>query len=116
MQVQANAAQWEADFVNAARHHGAAVYALPLSRAQELWDACESDYGLGMGGYRDGVADRLRAWFEGNIELREELERRVARAWETSFIIPLKQAAGMGTHGSPGDAAPGQISQAEMDG
>lgn len=99
MQVLANIAQWEADFVNAARHHGGAVYLQPLSRAQDLWDACEHDYGLGMGGYRDGVAERLRTWFEDNVELREELERRVARAWETSFIAPLKQAAGKDPQG-----------------
>lgn len=115
MQVHANAAQWEADFVNAARHHGAAVYLQPLSRAQELWDACEHDYGLGMGGYRDGVADRLRAWFEDNVELREELERRVARAWETSFIAPLKQAAGMSGESGPGDAAPGQADETRVE-
>lgn len=111
MQVHANAAQWEADFVNAARHHGAAVYLQPLSRAQELWDACEHDYGLGMGGYRDGVADRLRTWFEDNVELREELERRVARAWETSFIAPLRQAAGLSGESGPGAGAPGQADE-----
>ncbi len=108
MQVRANIAQWEADFVNAARHHGAAVYLQRLSRAQELWDACEHDYGLGLGGYRDGVAERLRAWFEDNVELREELERRVARAWETSFITPLKQAAGSDVQSAVGEAPPDQ--------
>jgi hypothetical protein len=107
MQVQANTAQWEADFVNAARHHGAAVYFEPLSRAQELWNACEQDYGRGMGGYRDGVAARLRDWFEDKVELRDELERRVARAWETSFIAPLKQAAGMGVEGTPTNTVAG---------
>jgi len=115
MQVHADAAQWEADFVNAARHHGAAVYLQPLSRAQELWDACEHDYGLGMGGYRDGVADRLRTWFEDNVELREELERRVARAWETTFIAPLRQAAGLSGESSAGDEAPGQADAARME-
>jgi len=115
MQVHANAAQWEADFVNAARHHGAAVYLQPLSRAQELWDACEHDYGLGMGGYRDGVADRLRGWFEDNVELREELERRVARAWETSFIAPLRQAAGLSGESGPADEAPGQADETRVE-
>lgn len=115
MQVHANAAQWEADFVNAARHHGAAVYLQPLSRAQELWDACEHDYGLGMGGYRDGVGDRLRGWFEDNVELREELERRVARAWETSFIAPLRQAAGLSGESGPADEAPGQAEETRVE-
>lgn len=114
MQVHANAAQWEADFVNAARHHGAAVYLQPLSRAQELWDACEHDYGLGMGGYRDGVADRLRAWFENNVELREELERRVARAWETSFIAPLRQVTGLSGESGARDPA-GQADEARVE-
>lgn len=117
MQVRANIAQWESDFVNAARHHGAAVYVQPLSRAQDLWDACEGEYGLGMGGYREGVANRLRAWFEDNVELREELERRVARAWETSFIAPLKRAAGqvepdqIAGDAEPSDAAPSPVQE-----
>ena len=48
-----------------------------------------------MGGYRDRVAADLRTWFEENVELREELDRRVARAWETSVITPLRRAAGL---------------------
>lgn len=115
MQVRANTAQWEADFVNAARHHGAAVYLQPLSRAQELWDACEHDYGLGLGRYRDGVTERLRAWFEDNVELREELERRVARAWETTFIAPLKQAAGTDVEIAPGEALLDQAERPQVE-
>jgi hypothetical protein len=67
-----------------------------------------------MGGYRDGVAERLRTWFEDNVELREELERRVARAWETSFIAPLKPAAGIGPDRTP-EAVSSQDSQAEVE-
>ncbi len=93
-QILANAAQWDVDFVNAARHHAAAIYHEPLGRAQDLWDRCEAAYGVSMGGYRDRVAADLRAWFEENVELREELDRRVARAWETSVITPLRRAAG----------------------
>lgn len=99
-QVQADAAQWDADFVNAARHHAIAVYTQPLSLDRELWDDCEKEYGYGLGGYRAGVKDKLRSWFEERTDLREELERRVARAWQTSFIAPLKKAAGAA------DAAP----------
>ena len=94
-QILANAAQWEADFVNAARHHAAAVYHEPLGRAQDLWDRCEAAYGTSMGGYRESVAADLRGWFEENVELREELDRRVTRAWETSVITPLRRAAGL---------------------
>lgn len=93
-QILANAAQWDADFVNAARHHAAAIYHEPLGRAQDLWDRCEAAYGASMGGYRDRVAADLRTWFEENVELREELDRRVGRAWETSVITPLRRAAG----------------------
>lgn len=103
-QVRANATQWETDFVNAARHHAVAVYFQTLSRDQALWDNCESEYGTRMGNYREGVVAKLRAWFEDNIELREELERRVARAWETSFIAPLRAATGHGV-GAPGGEA-----------
>lgn len=99
-QVLADAATWEADFVNAARHHAVAVYQGPLGKANELWDQCEAPYGTGAGSYRDGVADRLRDWFEENVELREELERRVGRAWETSFIDQLRKAGGRST-GAP---------------
>lgn len=116
MQVHANIAQWESDFVNAARHHATAVYLQPLSRAQGLWDACESEYGLGMGGYREGVVGRLRTWFEDNVELREELERRVARAWETSFIAPLKRAAGQGeSHQVIGDPEPDSAAPSRLE-
>lgn len=103
-QVRANATQWEADFVNAARHHAVAVYLQPLSRDQALWDNCESEYGTGMGSYREGVAAKMRTWFEDNVELREELERRVTRAWETSFIAPLRAATGHGVADDRGEA------------
>ncbi|RPE22989.1 helix-turn-helix domain-containing protein [Burkholderia pseudomallei] len=93
-QIAANVAQWEADFVNAARHHAKAVYRGPLSRATDLWDRCEADYGTSVGGYRDGVAHELEEWFDNSGELREELERRIGRAWETSVIEPLLQVAG----------------------
>lgn len=95
MEILANSAQWEADFVNAARHHAAAVYHEPLGRAQNLWDHCEAAYGTSTGGYRDTVAAALRSWFEENAELREELDRRVARAWETSVIAPIRRAVGL---------------------
>ena len=94
-QILANIAQWEADFVNAARHHAAAVYHEPLGRAQDLWDRCEAAYGTSVGGYRESVAADLRDWFEENVELREELERRITRAWETSVIVPLRRATGL---------------------
>jgi transcriptional regulator with XRE-family HTH domain len=104
-QILANAEQWEMDFVNAARHHAVAVYQEPLSRAQDVWDACEAPYGTGRGYYRDGVAATLREWFEEHVELREELERRVARAWETSVIVPLRRAAGLSGGAAPTDMA-----------
>jgi transcriptional regulator with XRE-family HTH domain len=59
-QILANVAQWEADFVNAARHHAVTVYQEPLGRDQDLWDRCDSAYGTSMGGYRDRVAAALR--------------------------------------------------------
>jgi transcriptional regulator with XRE-family HTH domain len=98
-QVQANAAQWDADFVNAARHHAVVIYSTPMRQDKDLWDSCEVNYGLGIGHYRDGVADHLRDWFENRTDLREELQRRIARAWKTSFIAPLKKAAGGAAEG-----------------
>jgi hypothetical protein len=98
-QVRADTGQWEADFVNAARHHAVAIYLEPLGHAQALWASCEREYGTGAGGYREGVAARLGAWFDEHVELREELERRVRRSWELSFILPLKQAAGQNDAG-----------------
>jgi hypothetical protein len=103
-QILVSVAQWEADFVNAARHHAVAVYQGPLGRAQDLWDHCEAPYGTGIGNYREGVAGRLREWFEENVELREELERRIGRAWETSVIAPVRKAAG--STGEPSTSAP----------
>jgi DNA-binding protein H-NS len=93
-QVIANVRAWEADFVNAARHHAVAVYRAPLARAQEMWDECEDPYGRGLGQFREHVAGELREWFEDNSELQDELERRVKRAWKTTMIDPLRLAAG----------------------
>lgn len=93
-QVRADAQSWEADFINAVRHQASAVYLQPLSRDQLLWDACEDDYGRGVRNYREGVAQLIRRWFDDHSELSEELDRRVARAWETTFIERLRKAAG----------------------
>jgi transcriptional regulator with XRE-family HTH domain len=103
-QILANGEKWEADFVNAARHHAVAIYSEPLGRDQGVWDACEAPYGTGRGGYRDGVAARLREWFEENVGLREELDRRVNRAWTTSVIEPLLRATGSTGEASTGSA------------
>ncbi|MCA2406803.1 XRE family transcriptional regulator (plasmid) [Rhizobium leguminosarum bv. viciae 248] len=89
-----NANQWEADFVDAARHHAIAVYRASLSGDRELWEACEDPYGRGQGNYREHVASTLRTWFEEHDELREKLDRRIAKAWLKTFIRPLRQAAG----------------------
>lgn len=94
-QVKANVPQWEADFVNASRHHASAIYLQPLNSSKELWDKCEYEYGLGSG-YREFVSERLHKWFEERSDLRDELERRITQAWKTSFIIPLKQVTGKG--------------------
>lgn len=93
-QVRADAQSWEADFVNAVRHQASAVYLQPMVRDQTLWDACEHDYGRGLGNYRAGVAEHLKNWFENHPALSDELDRRVARAWETTFVAPLRKAAG----------------------
>ena len=47
------------------------------------------------GGITARGSGRLREWFEENVELREELERRVGRVWETRFIAPLRKSAGL---------------------
>ena len=100
-QVIANVRAWEADFVNAARHHAVAVYRGPLARAQEMWDECEDPYGRGLGQFREHVADQLRDWFEESPELQEELERRIKRAWRSTMIEPLRLAAGAGPASGP---------------
>ncbi|MHB1101826.1 MAG: helix-turn-helix domain-containing protein [Devosia sp.] len=95
-QIRANIPQWEADFVNAVQHHAVAVYGAPLGKDQFLWDDCESEYGTGRGNYREGVAAKMRRWFDGTDPLLDELERRVSRSWITSVIEPLKNAVGSG--------------------
>ena len=84
---------WESDFVKAARHHAVAIYKLPLSSADNLWDACENMYGSGIDGYRDAVASKLESWFDNHDELHAEVERRVRRAWKRSVLKPLRAAA-----------------------
>lgn len=93
-EVLENAGQWEAEFVDAARHHAIAVYKSALSSDQDLWEMCEDPYGRGLGNYRDHVARTLKNWFEEHDDLREKLDRRIARAWVRTVIKPLRQAAG----------------------
>jgi transcriptional regulator with XRE-family HTH domain len=93
-EILANSATWETDFVNAARHHAVAVYADALNSAGPMWAQCELPYGSGRSNYREYVANNLRNWFEQKNDLREELERRVGRAWENSVMTPLRQISG----------------------
>ena len=92
-QVLESTSTWEADFVNAARHHAIAVYRPELSEADDLWSECENIYGYG-GGFRDSVVRKLSDWFDNHDELQDELERRTRRAWTESFLKPLANAAG----------------------
>lgn len=94
-EILANSTAWEADFVNAASHHAVAVYQDALTSAHTMWAESELPYGSGMSNYRDFVASKLQAWFEENGHLRDELERRLRRAWETTVMAPLRQAAGL---------------------
>lgn len=93
-EILANSAKWEADFVDAARHHAEAVYWEPLRAAREVWDRCEERYGSGYGNYRGYVAGQLEDWFRDNSTLGEEVERRITRAWATAIAAPLRDATG----------------------
>lgn len=93
-------AGWEADFVRAARHHAVAVYKPVLSTAEVMWTRLDEMYGQGYS-YKDEVAKALDAWFEEHEDLEAEIERRVARAWNTSVLGPLRAASG--DQGGEGD-------------
>lgn len=92
-QLLADANNWEADFVNAARHHALAVFEDKLSSASSVWRKCENAYGMG-GGYREDVAAQLEQWFEENDALNEKFERLLGKAWHTSIVEPLLRAVG----------------------
>ena len=92
-QLQEDIANWEADFVKAARHHAVTVFRPELSSAADLWAKCENLYGLGHG-FRDDVAAAIKAWFEEHEDLQDEVERKVDRAWKASVLKPLRKAAG----------------------
>jgi transcriptional regulator with XRE-family HTH domain len=85
---------WEADFVEAARHHAISIYKPKLTSAQELWDACEEKYGIGLSDYRGAVAAEVQAWLQDEVDLAEKVERRIQKAWRTAFIQPLRKTAG----------------------
>lgn len=85
---------WEADFVEAARHHAISVFRPYLSKADELWDGCEEKYGIGLSDYRGDVAQAVQDWFYDNGNLADKVERRIQRAWRTSILKPLRESAG----------------------
>ncbi|MBD3831979.1 MAG: helix-turn-helix transcriptional regulator [Brevundimonas sp.] len=93
-EVLANSAKWEADFVDAARHHAVAVFLEPLRAARDVWERCEYRYGSGYGSYRGYVADQLEEWFTANRPLSVEVERRITGAWKATIATPLREATG----------------------
>lgn len=94
-QLQDDIANWEADFVKAARHHAVTVFKPELASAADLWTECENFYGDG-GGFRDEVAATVKAWFDEQEDLQDEVERKIGRAWQVSVLKPLRDAAGEG--------------------
>lgn len=93
-QLLDNVSTWEADFVNAARHHALAVFKPRLSGAYDLWARTESKYGQGLPNYRGAVAVELEKWFEENDDLQEAFEQQIRRAWRASVLEPLHEASG----------------------
>ena len=85
---------WEADFVEAARHYAMAIYTPKLTNADELWASCERKYGYGLVDYRGTVAGEVEAWLLDQDELAEKVEKRIQRAWETTFVQRLRKTAG----------------------
>jgi transcriptional regulator with XRE-family HTH domain len=92
-QILGNSAAWEADFVQAARHHAIAIYRPQLSAARSMWEDCDRLYGQGYV-FKDEVVERLSGWFEMNEGLQAEFDRRMAREWRASVMSPLRAATG----------------------
>jgi hypothetical protein len=95
-QILDDVSGWEADFVNAARHHALAIFKKPLSNAQQLWSDTEGKYGQGLN-FREEVASALEAWFEKHDELQDAFEQQIRRAWRMSVLQRLRDAAGNAT-------------------
>lgn len=92
-QILDDVSAWEADFVNAARHHALAVFKPRLANAQKLWSDTEAYYGQGLN-FRDEVAKELEQWFDSNDDLQDAFEQQVRRAWRTSVLQKLRDATG----------------------
>jgi hypothetical protein len=92
-QVLENVSVWEADFVQAARHHAVSIFQPALSKASKLWADCDDKYGRG-GGYKDEVLALLESWFDDHGMLQAEFDRRMSREWRASVLKPLRAASG----------------------
>lgn len=93
-QILADVGRWEADFVEAARHHAVTVYRAALMGDEALWSGVEAQYGYGRPDYRGTVARAVQTWFENQDELAAKLERRLQKAWRQAFLKPLRNTAG----------------------
>lgn len=93
-QLLADLEGWEADFVEAVRHHAVTIYRPRLTADDALWSAVEGKYGYGLQDYRGEVAAAVETWFLEQGELADKLERRLQRAWRQTFLKPLRKAAG----------------------
>jgi hypothetical protein len=89
-ELQSNARTWRDQFIEAVTRIGESTFRPALKDAGDLWRRCSDRYGLGPG-YRDDVADFIRAWFDhgDQVELYALLEQHVVRAWEQHFIARL---------------------------
>jgi transcriptional regulator with XRE-family HTH domain len=92
-QILDDVSKWEADFINAARHHAIAIFKPHLSSAHGLWSDTQGKYGQGLN-FRDEVTGALDEWFEKHDGLQEAFEQQVLRAWRTSVLQRLRDAAG----------------------
>jgi transcriptional regulator with XRE-family HTH domain len=86
---------WRSRFLDGCRRAGEETFRPPLldqnNEANTLWANTENLYGSG-GGYRDKVADKFDAWFDGEDreELHDALDKRIRTAWQTEVIEPLR--------------------------
>lgn len=85
-QADRTMAQAYAELLRKMQLSGSTLYEQDLSSDRELWDDCDSEWGLG-GGYRSRVVERNREWFTADVRaaLEHEFLDALSREWRNAL-------------------------------
>ena len=97
--VRGRLAKWRQEFLGQAQSIGADGFKELLSNQRQLWTESIARYGTYVPGYKKDLATIWQSFFESSEpdEARKAVEARLAEAWTSMVVEPLREAMRAGT-------------------